>query len=376
LYSRNGQKTVLHVIDTTGPGGAETVFIELCTRLDPARYKSIAVVTGAGWVHDELLRRGIQPVIVPTTKSFDLQYLRKLRAIVRKHKIDLIQSHLFGSNVYSSIVGIVTGTPVVSTFHGSVDVSTNERLKWLKFALLNSGSAKVVFVSNYLKRVISQLAKVSSDKTTIIYNGVDIERFCPGKGVQLRQELGLSDSDFLVGAIGNIRISKAYDILLQAAALLTRQSNRYKFVIVGEGSGHLLQELLALRSTLGLERDVFFIGFRADTERLLNNLDAFVLSSSTEGFSISTIEAMASGIPVIATKSGGPQEILENGNTGMLVDSGSPAAIAEAILRLEADSGLRATLVANGLQHVRAQFSIDVMLDAYEHLYMETLSHT
>jgi glycosyltransferase involved in cell wall biosynthesis len=375
VCSSDLKKTVLHVIDTTGPGGAETVFIEMCARLNPERYKSVVVITGIGWVHDELLRRGIQPVIIPTMKSFDIQYLRKLRAVVRRHKVDLIQSHLFGSNVYSSIVGIVTRTPVVSTFHGSVDISANERLKWLKFALLNSGSAKIVFVSNYLKRAISQLARVSSDKAVIIYNGVDTQRFCPGRDLQLRRALGISDSDFLVGAIGNIRISKAYDILLQAAALLSRESIQCKFVIIGEGRGHLQKELLALRKTLGLEQDVFFLGFRADTQEIFNNLDAFVLSSTTEGFSISTIEAMASGVPVIATKSGGPQEILVDGDTGLLVESKSPAAIAEAIQRLEADLVLRKILAEKGLRHVREKFSIDAMVNSYDQLYMEALGH-
>ena len=122
-------KTILHTIDTTGPGGAETVFIDLVTRLPKDIYRSVVVVRGKGWVYEELGRRGVIPILLDSKGSFNLRYLWQLRTIIKREGVDLIQSHLLGTSVYCSLVGLMTGKPVISTFHGSVDIGENERLK-------------------------------------------------------------------------------------------------------------------------------------------------------------------------------------------------------------------------------------------------------
>jgi glycosyltransferase involved in cell wall biosynthesis len=139
---------------------------------------------------------------------------------------------------------------------------------------------------------------------------VDAEVFRPYQDRSLRSELALADDVILVGAIGNIRAPKAYDVLLRAARILLDRSQRFHFIIAGDCANALGRELAELSRSLGIEQQVSFLGLRADVPRILRNLDAFV-SSRTEGFSIACIEAMACGIPVIATRSGGPEEILE-----------------------------------------------------------------
>ena len=93
-------KTILHTIDTAGPGGAETVFIDLVTRLPERKYRSVVVIRGKGWVYDELCRRGVKPILLEAKGSFNLRYLFGLRKIVQSEGVDLIQSHLLGTNVY------------------------------------------------------------------------------------------------------------------------------------------------------------------------------------------------------------------------------------------------------------------------------------
>ena len=120
-------KTILHTIDTTGPGGAETIFIDLATRLSGNKYRSVVVIRGKGWVYDELCRRGVKPILLNAKGSFNLRYLFGLWRIVQSEGVDLIQSHLLGTNVYCSLVGLLTGKPVITTFHGAVDISEKER---------------------------------------------------------------------------------------------------------------------------------------------------------------------------------------------------------------------------------------------------------
>ncbi len=322
---------ILHAIDTSGPGGAETVFYDLTIGLDPDIFCSIPVLPSTGWLYDKLTAKGFQPQIVPARGSFNLRYLFTLVHLIKANKIDIIHSHLFGSNVYCSLAGIITRTPVIATFHGFVDSRQNDKLLKLKFALINKGAASIIFVSKHLMTFFTDKLGADAAKSRVIYNGVDTDIFTPGKSNTLKQELGLATDDIIVGSIGNIRPAKGYDILLKAAAIVKKQRHNIKFVIAGEGSGGLYNELTALHTKLNLKDTVFFLGFRDDTVELLHNFDHFLLSSSSEGFSISTVEAMACGIPIITTKSGGPEEILSN-TKGTLINIGDYRAIAQAII--------------------------------------------
>lgn len=365
-------KTILHTIDTTGPGGAETVFVNLASKIDRNRFRSVVAINGPGWVHDELRRRGLSPYVLNAGKntSFDVHYLRQLTRIVHRERVDLIHSHLFGSNVYSSIAGLLCAVPAVSTFHGAVDVGGRNRLRSLKFALIRAGSRKVVFVSDHLRQHILSGARLAPERTARIYNGIDLARHAPGRETAIRRELGLRDDDVVIGAVGNLRPAKGYHVLLQAAALLAARDERFKVVIAGHGSGELYEHLLALRARLGLERQVFFLGFRADVVDFLRNLDVFVLTSTTEGLSISTIEALACGLPVVVTRSGGPEEIVRHEDNGLLIDVESPGQIAAAIKRITADEALRRALSTQALRSA-TRFGETGMIADYEALYDE-----
>jgi len=361
-------KNILHAIDTTGPGGAETVFIDLLSRLDKEEFRSVVLIRGKGWVYDELRRRGYEPIIVPAKGSFNFKYLLGLLKIIRKEKIDLIQSHLFGSNVYCCLAGMITRTPVVATFHGGVDFK-NERFLSVKFKIINKLSSYIVVVSDDLKRQLLANIPLDREKLRTIYNGVDLSRFYPDKNKMLREELGLDETDLLVGSIGNIRGPKGYDVLIRAAADVVQKNPDIKFVIAGENKNSLYDELLELRNSLGLENNLFFLGFRDRVEELLNGIDIFLLSSTSEGFSISTIEAMACGVPVIATRSGGPQEIITDKQDGLLIEPGSSESISQAILYLAGTSQSKESYAGNAAETVKNRFSIGTMVGEYERLY-------
>lgn len=364
---------ILHSIDTTGPGGAETVFVDLAVRPMGSTDENIVVITGTGWVYDELRRRGVNPHVVRVAESFDFRYLRELVRLVRRHRIDLIQSHLLGSNVYCSLAGIICRVPVVSTFHGSVDFSSTEKHLALKRFVLNRGSSRCVFVSDSLREEIVARSGIDRSKAVTIHNGIDVAAFAPHRNSALRQELGLADDAILVGAVGNIRSSKGYDTLLRAAAQLHSRNPRFQFVVAGESNNALARQLLRLRTELGLDDAVHFIGFRQDIPNLMNGLDVFVLSSVSEGFSLATIQAMACGVPVVATRSGGPEEFVRDGVNGILVDIGTESQLAEGIRRIAEDAGIRRSLVTNAQELARSQYTLDAMLDRYRALYEELL---
>ncbi len=160
-----------------------------------------------------------------------------------------------------------------------------------------------------------------------------------------------------------------------AARALLDRSQRFHIVIAGDCANALGRQLQELSRDLGIERNVTFLGLRADVSRILNNLDVFVLSSDTEGFSIACIEAMACGVPVVATRSGGPEQILE-GKAGLLVPTADPAALALAVAQLLSSKELAAELTANAMKRVHDRYSLATMLSRYEVLLEDVTQHS
>lgn len=368
-------KTILHTIDTTGPGGAETVFIDLVTQLPKDKYRSIVVIRGKGWVYEELYRRGVKPVLLDAKGSFNWRYLSGLRRLIKQEQVDLVQSHLLGSNVYCSLAGFTTGVPVVSTFHGVVDISENERLKGLKFRAINMGSRRIISVSAGLREEIISRTVASTKKIEIIYNGIRTSEFQRPHSVSLRQKYGWSDHDFVIGSLGNIRSAKGYNILLEAASLLKKRGLSCRFVIAGQpDKSGLYDRLLEQRKVLGLEEQVQFLGFLDDPAEFLANLDLFLSSSISEGLPLSAIQAMVAQLPLLATRCGGYEELVTDRENGWLVDVDNPVAIADAISLLATKPEIRAKLAEEGRKHAIETFDISIMLSAYERIYDQLMS--
>ncbi len=360
---------ILHTIDTTGPGGAETVFLNLAKGLDSRHFESFAAITGPGWVSDELRNNGIKPIFIRARGGFNIQYLLDLGRIIREYKIDLVQSHLLGSNVYCSLVGLICHVPVISTFHGFADTSNKERLMSIKRCLVNLGAKKIVFVSDRLREHFVREYRFSVEKSVTIYNGIDTSVFKPQPDCSIRKELGLTPENVLIGAVGNIRPAKGYEYFLKAARLIHEKHPECRFVIAGEGSGVLYDDLLKLRNELSLQDIFFFLGFRDDVPKVLNNFDIFVLSSVSEGFSISTIEAMSCGIPVVVTRSGGPEEIILDGENGIMVESKDYIGISEAIIKIMRFIQFKNNIINSGYKLVYEKFSHLSMIKNYKEVY-------
>lgn len=367
-------KHILHVIDTTGPGGAETVFIEVADRIRQCGYSSTVVVRGPGWVLDEVQRRGLNVHVIDAKGTANVEFLRALIQLVRAEHIDLIQSHLLGSNLYCAMVALLTRRPLVATFHGMVDVANTERFLKLKFAIMNVCVTDYVAVSQRLADLFAKQYGLNQSKTRIIYNGVDSQRYQLSRQHTLRKRLGIGEQSFVWGCLGNIRPAKAYDVMTRAVATCRDQGLDLHVVVAGDPKKRLMDELLAQAQALGVADRVHYIGFISDTADYLSNLDGFLLTSSSEGFSISTIEAMAAGLPVVSTRCGGPEEILVNQDTGLLVENGSDTAIAEA-MRFIMEQPSEARRLAETAQHVaQTRFDMNTMVAAYLELYQAALS--
>ena len=366
--------TILHAIDTTGPGGAETVFLQLAQTLNFPGVRNLALIKGPGWVEDQLIARQIPYLTLKPFGWLSLPYYWHLVKILHRHNVRLIQANLLGSTLTFAIVSLLLRIPLVATLHGRVDVNPNERWMTIKKWIMKCGVDQLIAVSDDLSRYIGQRQLADPTAVAVIYNGINTSDYGRTPSQSLRQLLQLDDDAILIGSVGNVRPAKAYDILIDCAAIVVKQLPNAHFVVAGHQKPKLMKLLNEQIQRLNLGGNVHFVGYQQPSAVFLGQLNIFALSSSSEGFSIATIEAMATGLPVVATRCGGPEEIIEPDKTGLLVPSGNPQALAEAIMKLHSDPGLALRLAKAAKDCTSERFSSSVMLDRYTEIYQRLCS--
>ena len=201
---------------------------------------------------------------------------------------------------------------------------------------------------------------VEAARTVTVHEGIDLGRVAAATPAPLHEELWLPHGAPIVGNVAALVGHKGQKHLVDAAALVVRQVPDARFVIAGEGE--LRSALEHQIKHLGLEKHVYLAGFRPDILSLHKAFDIFVMSSVTEGLGTSILDAMASGRPVVATTAGGIPEVVEDGNTGILVPPRDHQAMADAIVKLLKDEALRKTMGDAGLSLAHARFSAERMV--------------
>lgn len=217
----------------------------------------------------------------------------------------------------------------------------------------------IIAISEEVKRVLIA-SGIPARLIHVIPSGIDFSPFQEVGGRDfLRRELSFDPEDYLVGVVAALEDHKGHTYLLQASKILRQEAPRIKIIIVGTGS--LRWELDRQTRELGVEDMVFFLGFREDVPRILASLDLFVLSSHLEGLGSSILDAMASRLPIVATRAGGIPEVVVDLETGLLVPARDPEALARAILTLYRDRELAARLGQKGYEIVHERYSAEAM---------------
>jgi glycosyltransferase involved in cell wall biosynthesis len=225
--------------------------------------------------------------------------------------------------------------------------------------------------SRLAERMASQVG-FPLDRIRVIRNGVDVDRFYPRSKTLFRASLGLPSDALVVGTIGRLVPVKNQRSLIDAITLLRGESVACSAVLVGDGP--LRGELQEHAAHRGVADFVHFIGERRDVHEILPAFDLFALVSTSEGLSNTIMEAMASGIPVVATRVGGSDELVVDGGTGFLVPPSNPRAIADAVKKLLNDAPLRTAFGRAGRERMEREFSLSRMVTNYEHFYAEVWS--
>lgn len=375
----NRKLNILIVTESSVPGGAETVVLDLAKNIDRDRFNVWVVLFRPGWLLDQLREAQVDVRLMESDRSFDLGFIMTLRRFCKENRIDLINSHLPGANMYCAMIGKLAGLPVITTAHNEfIMPGYEERFTSIKNFLTRSLATKHVLVADYMKDQYITAGKYTVDSIEIIRNGIHF-RPRPDENIllSLRQQLKLNQSDILIGNVANFDPPKGHNHLVEAAAIVCRENPRVKFLLIGdEREGEIADPLKERVAALGLTDKILFLGFRTDVADLLHLLDIFVLPSISEGLPLSIIEAKAAAKPIVATNVGGVSEVVFDCQNGYLVPAGDESTLAERLIKLAGDTDLRKTMGLNGYDNARAIFSMETMISSYQDLFVRMVDKT
>ena len=295
-----------------------------------------------------------------------------LLKILREWKPDIVHSHMVHANLLARVVRIFCKIPVlISTAHS---IDEGGRGREVAYRLTDP---LVDLTTNVSRAAVERYIRVSAapkNKIMFMPNGIDTAKFKPNKaaGKRLRNELGV-DNYFVWLAVGRFEEAKDYPNMLRAFKMIVSKKSDVVLLLVGQGS--LLEEVKKLAGALGMKDNVRFLGVRQDVPDLMNAADAFVLSSRWEGFGLVLVEAMSCQLPVVATDSGGPREILNGGKLGHLVPPGDSKALAAAMMKMMSlPEAERQAMGRAGRAYIEANYSLEHVVDQWEVLYKELLT--
>ncbi len=369
--------SVLQVMTARTIGGAELYVERLVAALESTCCFTIALADHPGM--SELADRLAQHVPVlrfPFDRAIQLpRAVGQLRELAEG--FDVI--HL-NSNHPGSRLGILMGftlsgldRPVICVEHGvsplsAVKVPTG--VAWALPALFRwsrRAVTQIVVGSEENRRRLVELYRVRADKIEVVHPGFDPVAFAVSNPPMLRQELGLTADQPLIIVVGRLAANKGQRFLVDAAPTILSRFPNTHFVFAGnpEGRADLEQRI----HKLGLERHFDLIAFRSDVVSLLRSSDLFVLPSLAEGFSLSIIEALAAGLPVIATRVGGAEEVLENGRNGFLVPPADAEALGQAVLQVLSLDAAAKERLRQAAQETARRFSFDVTAQTMYQIY-------
>jgi L-malate glycosyltransferase len=355
---------LLHVVLSLDPGGTERLVIELARHTAELFPTAVCCLDRRGAWASELDDAGVSVSVLNRQPGFHPALGARLSAVAEGFGATVLHCHQYTPYVYGQISRFLRpARRLVYTEHGRLSDGPPTLKRRAVNRVLGRMRAHVVAVSGELREYMVRSGFPSRNVGTI-YNGI-VAGPCPDENarVRARRLLGVPAGAFAVGTVARLDPVKDLGTLLTAFHSVSCAGA--ELVVVGDGPERETLEQQA--ATLGVR--VRFTGARSDVRSLLPALDVFVNCSISEGVSVTILEAMAAGIPVVATAVGGTPEVLESESTGLLVPARSPGALAGALMRLTADRKLGRRLGAAGRAKLEEAFSFDRMLAEYMKLY-------
>jgi glycosyltransferase involved in cell wall biosynthesis len=390
---RDEPLTVMQLIRNLDIGGAQEVVRTLAAHLPAAGYRVVVCTFKDGPLRVEIERLGVPVEVLPNRRHsvvalplFLLDMLRLWRAlatVIRRHRVDVMQTHLLRVLDFLALT-LRLGTRLRLVFWTVHNVGYTLRAEHLRRArwllgpkrlayrlLYRAGSRRVdglIAVSEEVADAVAREIAPPPNKLTVIANGVDVARFAlPGDRGHVRSALGLPQNARLIALVGTFKPQKGQRQLIEAAETVVPAFPDAHILLLGDGE--LRAELQARAATSPVAARIHFLGSRADVPELLAACDIFVLPSLWEGLPIALLEAMASGLPSVASAVSGARQVVVDGETGFLVPPGDVPALAAALAELLSDPERASAMGAAARQRVERAYSARRQAEEHAALY-------
>jgi glycosyltransferase involved in cell wall biosynthesis len=349
------------------PGGTERQMIELIRRLDPSRFRvHVACFDKSGAWLPRVAERAASLVEFPIrgfARPRTIAALLGFARWCRRERIEVVQTCDLYANVFGLPGAALAGVPV--RIGSRRELNPDKAPGQIRLQRQVYRCATTVVANSAAARDILEQEGLAPASIAVVPNGIEATLYPDRDAVTARRPVRS------VITVANLRPEKSHETLIAAAELVAAEFPDVQFQVVGDGLRR--SELEALVRAGGLERRVQFLGHREDVPRLLAEADVFVLPSRSEAFPNCAIEAMAAGLPVVASATGGLLDLIEHGHTGLLFEPGNPEALAAALRHLFTDRGTAAGIGQRAQTQVRQRYSFERMVRSFEDLYAASL---
>lgn len=364
---------VLQFITELSTGGAQTVLLNLLSGIDRSQFKVtvVCLYNGDGAVAEQIKKRGFTVIDLHMQHKWQLDALWRLLLVCRRENPAILHTWMFHPNVLGRVIGRLAGVKRILNSEHTMGQESRMRLRLNR--LTSVWADKIICVSESIAEFARTRICLPSDKLVIIPNGVELEQFAhlPNASAS-RHRFDLPMEQFIIGAVGRPRPVKGYVYLIDAFAELAKGNQLLHLLFVGDGPDR--PSLEAKVTALGLADRVTFLGDQVDIPGVLAGVDLLVSSSLWEGLPMVVLEAMAAGVPVVATNVGGTPELVIHEETGLLVEPQDVAGLAKAIQRLHTDATFRQRLAIAGQSFVCEQYSVVENVKRTQQLYRDIMA--
>jgi glycosyltransferase involved in cell wall biosynthesis len=358
---------ILHVITSLGIGGAENLLLSYLKNLNQNKFSFYVCCLRDK--PDDLsykVSEFAQIINLKMKSKFNPTVVFRLLKVMKNIQPQIIHTHLFQPRIYTTFAHLLYNRAVLLTHKHSIVNPRKHHIFMLIEMVAILFNKRIIAISDSVKKSLSKYELIPKSKILVLTNSIDYRKF----NEISKNKTYLIDKSIVIGTVGRIERVKGINYLLLAMKIILQQYPNARLEIIGDGSQ--LNELKSLAEKIGISNSVIFFGKLANPIPNYGRMDIFVLPSILEGFGLVLLEAMAAGIPVVATNVHGIKEVVVDGKSGILVPPKNPEAIANAVTRIIEDPQLRKDLVDEGFNRARL-FDIQEHLLKLDNLYNNLL---
>ena len=364
---------VAHIVQSFDVGGIEKLVVDLITNSKDSRFQyTVFCIDSKGRLASGLEEKGVEVIELNKRKGVDLSLIFRFADELKRRKIEVAHSHNPGPAFYGGLAARLSGIPVIIYSKHGIKLGARLKDKLLEtFSFMLQDH--IVAVSEKAFRFMIDKERAPAKKMLLIENGIDLNQFKTG---DLKKEAVLSKYDlpqlqYIIGIVARLDRLKDIPTLISAFGMLAKGHPDTSLVVIGDGEERGALEKLV--KEIGLVDKVFFLGAQTRIPELLSIFSMFVLSSITESSPISLIEAMAAGLPVVATNVGGNAELIKDGYNGFIVEPKDIVGMRDAMLKIIEDKGLAKSMGEANRKAAFSKYGIENTIKEYESLYAEGL---